>query len=152
MTRLAARTTFLLTVALVAVMQAVVSPASCCLLKATISSGKICCRGEVKPVSRSCCHRDDRNLPEASSLAGLRLPSPSQNCPVCSAEPKVATADRVAAPSPDDGNAFSVSDAADAFGSTAFDAAAVHAAAFGTDEPFQRTALASCAYLCVWRI
>lgn len=133
-------------VALVMAAQALIAPASCCLLRAVLSGGSACCHAAAASEAgpRTCCH--GRAAKPAESVSGYGVPTPSSGeCLVCSAGAKVVSNDRVAIPDLEAGQPFlsavAVEPVTTAPGSVAFVA----------DEPFHRTAPAMCAWLCVWR-
>jgi hypothetical protein len=133
-------------VVLVASAQAIVSPASCCLLKVAIAARAGCGPVAATHDVRACCHKSGES--QAARAPG-GVPSPG-NCPICSAEAKVASSDRTAVPLPgEQGFSFAPSDEVSLSIASVPAEAAV---AEEIDEPFQRTALASCAWLCVWLI
>lgn len=141
--------TFLTTLAvgLVAAAQVVVAPASCCLIRAALFGGEACCHAAVATVEdgpRTCCH--GRTATAEESAAGHSLPTPpSGECLWCSAGPKVVSDDRVAVPDLDAGPLFVASPAVEPI------AVAPASVEFVADGPFHRTAMATCAWLCVWR-
>ncbi len=151
MSRLLSRTTNLLAVALVVTVQAVVSPASCCILKSIVTGGETCSGVVQSAGARSCCHRVAVAKPDAPAHHG-RVPVQPTDCPVCTSEAKLALGDRVEAPSPLYDDFLSRDHVADVTLASLLDASVPPATAFDTGEPVQRTALASCAWLCVWRI
>ena len=137
-----------LAVALVVLAQVAVAPASCCLIHAAAFGGEACCHGTAvaaETATRPCCH--GRSSEAGGVDARPQSPSaPAGECLWCSAEPKVVAQDRADLP--------------DLTATAAFDAvAAVEPASPApssrrhvTDEPIHRTALAACAWLCVWVI
>jgi hypothetical protein len=132
-------------VVLVASAQAFVSPASCCLLKTAIAARAACAPVAAAQEVRACCHKSAAEAPHPPG----RVPSPG-NCPICSAEAKVASSDRTVVPLPgEQGFSFAPSDEVSLSIASVPAEAAV---AEEIEEPFQRTALASCAWLCVWLI
>lgn len=145
MTRLARRLT-IVAAALVAVAQVVVAPASCCLIRGVLSGWPACHAADAIAAAdaQSCCHG---RAADAEHMAiGHRLPGPvSGECLWCSAGPKVVSGDRVAVPYPGAGASFVSSAVVEPAAETAT------TVEFVTDEPFHRTAPATCAWLCVWR-
>ena len=135
-------------VALVVLAQVAVAPASCCLIRAVIFDGEACCHHAVaaaEPATHSCCHGSAAKS-DGVDAKPQHPTAPAAECLWCSADPKVATQDRVDLPDLTATPAFETL--------TAVEPAAPAPAAQRpvTDEPFHRTALAACAWLCVWVI
>lgn len=145
------RTTTLLAVALIVTVQAVVAPASCCVLKSIVSDADACAGVARAAEAPSCCHRPAATK-SVTPAHPARVPLEQSDCPICNSDAKLLLGDRIAAPSPLDGDFLSFGHVADVTLAMLCDAAASPAADFDTGEPFRRTALASCAWLCVWRI
>jgi hypothetical protein len=151
MSRCLTRTFSLIAVALIAMVQATVSPASCCVLKFVVVGSDTC--SVVAPAAKapSCCHRRAATEP-VTPVHQPRVPFEQSKCPICAADAKLMVGDRVAAPSPLDGDVEPIGRVADADLVTPDDDLVRLGSAFGTGEPLQRTALALCAWLCVWRL
>jgi hypothetical protein len=145
MALLLSRLSIAVAVALAAAAQVVVSPASCCLLRAALFGGEACCHAKVKaePAPRSCCHGRAAK-PTAVPIASA-LPSGGGECLWCSAGPRVAANDRVVSPVQHVSPALSPVVAAEPV------VAAPVSPRLVVKEPFRRTAIAACAWLCVWR-
>jgi hypothetical protein len=147
MTRLATSLTTA-AVALVVVAQVAVSPSACCLIRAALFGGEACCRVSVaaaEPAERSCCHGPSAQAAEVDG--GADGPAvPDADCLWCSAGPKVVANDRVVLPDLDVAPAF------DSLSAVEPASPAPASRRLVADEPFHRTALAACAWLCVWVI
>jgi hypothetical protein len=150
MSRRLKRTVSLLAVALIAMVQATVSPASCCMLKSVVAGSDTCSVVASPTKTPSCCHRRDAADP-VTPVHQPRGPLEPSDCPICAANAKHVAGDRVATPSPL-GDSFFSRHVADAGLATLGDNSGGPIAGFGTGEPFRRTALESCAWLCVWRL
>jgi len=135
-----ARLSVLAAVALVTVAQVVVAPASCCLLKAAVFGGPACCeRPTVASATASCCH-----APATDAAIADEVPSAPHECLWCSAGPKISVSERVLPPVMDLATISVVAVEPVATSSLV-------TAEESLEEPFHRTALAACAWLCVWR-
>lgn len=129
----------------VAFAQVVVAPGVCCLIRAEVFGPEACCHAPAPagPVTRSCCRK---TATEAAPAGHGHSSPPAGECHWCSAEPKVATNDRVALPDLE-------ASLAPVFLSAVEPAPAAPASSeLVSDEPFHRTALAACAWLCVWQV
>jgi hypothetical protein len=146
---LTTRTATSLAVTLVVAMQAIVSPASCCLLKSFASHAGTCFHAAPVEATRSCCQH--KSAATGTAPGEGHDPVRPKTCPICTGTPKIVAADRVEAPSPARDGLFGLNFNADAVASDVVGWEAP-ATALEVDEPFRRTALASCAWLCVWRI
>ncbi len=132
--------------ALVATAQVAFSSASCCELRAALADHSACCHATSEPAQPSCCHKPPSRLMDVAAVGIPYAPSGSDSCLICSAGPKVAVSERVELPPVFSGGLVAAVETAEPA------VTAAEALEFDTDEPFHRTALASCAWLCVWLI
>lgn len=133
--------------ALVVVAQAAIAPASCCLLQTGLTGGGACCIAAAVEESASpqgCCHGSPAPA-EAIEQRGSSPAVPSGECLLCSADPKVVPNDRIV---PTD---LATETALRPMTAIVPVAGGV-AVGSVRSEAFHRTALASCAWLCVWLI
>lgn len=130
---------------LVIAVQATISPASCCLLRAELLGTGSCCYATEKAESTpSCC---SRSVSSEKSLAvgGSHGSDQTDVCPVCTSGPKVASSEKSVAPEPDFATGILLPVVSVEATSTT-----PSPVEFVADEPFHRTAIAACAWLCVW--
>src|SRR5690606_38358723 len=97
---LTTRLTIAAAVALVAIGQVAISPASCCLLRAALARQASCCQVLAKSAGSSCCQKAAGSA-AVVSLNEAHLPGEAGDCPICSAGPKLSSSDRTVAPSPE---------------------------------------------------
>jgi len=134
-------------VALVVVAQAAASPGACCLIRSALFGGDACCRiaaAAAEPAGRSCCHGPAQ---ATEAVAPDDRPAfPVAECLWCSAGPKVVANGRAAPLDLDVAPTF------DSISAVEPASPAPASRRLVADEPFHRTALAACAWLCVWVI
>lgn len=147
MTRQVAKRIVPVMLALVATVQVAFSSASCCELKAALAGQPACCIADASRVQRSCCQKSSTPSGNAEAVGDSHAPFSPANCLICSAEPKIATLDRVEAPLPS-------ADAGSTLRVATVDAAGPMTPTWvaGPSDARHRTALAACAWLCVWVI